>query len=1124
MESENSTKEKQEKTIRQPIVTVCGHVDHGKCVAGDTMIPLAQGNILTAKEIFEKNYDEKKAVKEGTDIYQEVTHLKLFSKKEGNVQPLNASHIWKRQKKELIEIKTAHGDIIKTTPEHPFFCFSMDGEKKIRAENLKKGEYIAIPKKIKTKDNNPKKVILDKLKKHNFLCYLNKNAEGLLSKIKNKGYNQTEKKLSIKNLRDSIVKKRIRFQDLIKLGKEFRFNESQIYEMINQIKNSSIKQRAGHTSKPVNLPELEEPKKLGYILGCIAGDGHLDKTRVLLDNNDKEIHERYSKELKEVFNQESKIIQNHTCKTVVNEGGLSFKRIIKDLLDIPDKKKSQSIIVPEIAQTNKEIFKGFFEGLIETDGYISHLNNSIELTSKSRILIKQCSILLLNFNIQTTVYEKKGFWTLRIANKTYLKNFMDNFNLTLTRKTKRIIRAYEKSQSSRTFDIFPIPKEEIKKLNLPTKPNRSIPYYNKYMKKQNLTESFIKNVLDNVKKENETSKSIKEIIQTELRYVKVVSSKRIKNKEKYVYDFTIPKTHNFVAERTLLHNTTILDKLRKTNIQTGEAGGITQNISFTSYPIDKLKQTCPLIEKSGIKLNLPGFLFIDTPGHAAFTNLRKRGGSLADLAILIIDINEGIKPQTAEVIQILKRNKTPFLIVLNKIDNISEWRLMDKKEQGEKNLKKHIEEQPIKVKQNFDEKYMTLIGALNSYGLDADLYYNIKDFSKKIALVPCSAEHNEGISELVMVMCGLSQKYLSGKIKLGNEPKGVILEVKKSRTSSHTEAIIHDGELSVGDEIAIANFQEEEPIITKIRSLEEILPLSTKFVPKNKVQAATGIKMQLTEKKEALPGMPFTKFNGDKKRIKQELQKEITENINSMLKKQGVIAKADSLGSLEALLSLLNQNNIPVIKAGIGNINKKDIISAKANLDMDEINAVVVGFNNSMDEEAKQLNKQEKIQVFIEEVIYKLIEKVSEYRKNKASEIEKRRIMSLATIGKIEILHKYVFRNTNPAIFGIRVIGGKIKSGNRLVNQEGEKVGQIKKIQSENQPVQEAKEGMEVAISLPGINFERQINKETYLYSSISESQYRKFKKNKDLLSSQEIKILQEIANFNRRKNPEWGM
>ena len=211
--------------------------------------------------------------------------------------------------------------------------------------------------------------------------------------------------------------------------------------------------------------------------------------------------------------------------------------------------------------------------------------------------------------------------------------------------------------------------------------------------------------------------------------------------------------------------TSILDSLRGSSIQASESGGITQKISFTLYPMDQLKIAFPILEKIGKELKIPGFLFIDTPGHAAFTNLRKRGGGLADLAILVIDINEGIKPQTNEVIQILKHNKTPFIIALNKIDNISGWRTLNK----EGNLKESIDSQAGNTKQIFDEKYFTLIGSLSSLGFESDLFYNISDFTKKVALVPCSAKTREGLPELMMVLSGLSQKYLEGKLGFGKD-------------------------------------------------------------------------------------------------------------------------------------------------------------------------------------------------------------------------------------------------------------------------------------------------------------------------------------------------------------------
>ena len=559
--------------------------------------------------------------------------------------------------------------------------------------------------------------------------------------------------------------------------------------------------------------------------------------------------------------------------------------------------------------------------------------------------------------------------------------------------------------------------------------------------------------------------------------------------------------------------TSILDQLRGSCIQEGEAGGITQKISFTLYPLSQLKKACPLIDESGVKLDIPGFLLIDTPGHAAFTNLRKRGGSLADLAVLVIDVTEGIKPQTAEVIQILKHNKTPFVIALNKIDKISGWN------NQHKDIKTNIEMQPEKVKQIFNEKYMTLIGSLSSYGFESDLYYNIEDYTKEIALVPCSATSGQGIPELTMVLCGLSQKFLTKKLELNEDPKGVMLEIKKEKSTNYIEAILYDGELKKSDTIAVSNF-EGEPILTKIRVLEEIQPLCAKFKPVEKVTAATGIRMQLIDKAEILPGMPFMLYKNNLEEIKTIFKKEISENIKT--DKHGIIAKADSLGSLEALLVLLKQHNIPVLKAGIGTISKSDLVCGKANAEISELDCVIVGFNVEMDEDVMELRG--KLKIITNEIVYKLIEDVIKFRKEKQMEMEKSRLMKLSTICKLEILHQYVFRNTKPAIFGVKILGGKLISSLPIINENDEKIGNIKNIQSENKSVQEAKEGLEVAISIPGLNYERELKDKKYLYSNLGESQFKEFKKNKDLLTSPEMKVLQEIAELKRKTKADWGM
>ncbi|MFW6233288.1 MAG: hypothetical protein ACOC3Z_01350, partial [Nanoarchaeota archaeon] len=413
---------------------------------------------------------------------------------------------------------------------------------------------------------------------------------------------------------------------------------------------------------------------------------------------------------------------------------------------------------------------------------------------------------------------------------------------------------------------------------------------------------------------------------------------------------------------------------------------------------------------------------------------------------------------------------------------------------------------------------MTLIGALNNYGFDADLYYNIDDFSKKIALVPCSAKTNQGIPELIMMLCGLSQKYLTNRLELEKDAKGVALEVKKEKSGNYIEAILYDGELSKKDTIAISNFNGE-PIITKIRVLEEIKSLCEKFESCEKVTASTGFRMQIIEKQEVLSGMPFVVYKNNKEEIKSKFKKEIQENIKT--DKQGIIAKADSLGSLEALLVLLRQSNIPVVKVGIGNINKTDIISAKANKEINELDAVIIGFNTGIDEEAKEIKGDTKI--IRDEVVYKLIEDLIEFRKQKQSEIEKKRLTKLNSIFKLKILSQHVFRNTNPAIFGVEILNGKLKSGLNVIDNNNEKIGKIKKIQSENKSVEEAEKGKQVAISIPNINFERRLKDIEFIYPDISEKQFREFKKNKDLLTGDEISTLNEIKDIKRKTKENWG-
>jgi len=559
--------------------------------------------------------------------------------------------------------------------------------------------------------------------------------------------------------------------------------------------------------------------------------------------------------------------------------------------------------------------------------------------------------------------------------------------------------------------------------------------------------------------------------------------------------------------------TSILDKLRGTSIQTGEAGGITQKISFTVMPKETIKERAgTVLDKFKIPLEIPGFMFIDTPGHAAFTNLRKRGGALADLAVLVMDINKGIEPQTSEVLQILRMNKTPFIIALNKVDNISGWKTQDSKLFLDAENK-----QAINVKQNFDEKLMTIQGALNAYKIDAEVYNKISDFTKHVAIVPCSARSGEGISEILAMLSAISQKFLKEKISIKEEAKGVILEVKKEKSGNYVEAILYDGELSNKDELVIASF--EGVLRSKIRNIQEALPLNKGFRVVEKSFAAAGIKLQLAEKEEVLSGMPFRiiKSGEDFEKIQAEFREEISEEIQT--DETGIVVKADSLGSLEALLVLLKQKQITVVKAGIGAITKKDLYVASS---LPEEDRIILGFNV---EPAESLSDDElkKVKILTNEVVYRLIDEVEKYRTQRQIEIERKKLEELPSIAKISVLD-FVFRNTSPAIFGIKVEGGVLKSDWEMINLSDEKIGRVKAIQADKTSLKQAEKGKEVAISMPGVNFERQLKVGDLLYSNLSEFQFRKFKEYKDILNSEEKSLLQEIAAIKRRKEVTWGI
>jgi len=566
--------------------------------------------------------------------------------------------------------------------------------------------------------------------------------------------------------------------------------------------------------------------------------------------------------------------------------------------------------------------------------------------------------------------------------------------------------------------------------------------------------------------------------------------------------------------------TLLLDKIRGTAVAAKEHGGITQAIGASIIPIDTIKKVCGNLLGS-INVTIPGLLFVDTPGHAAFNSLRKRGGNLADIAILVIDINEGFKPQTLESIEILKAFKTPFIIAANKIDLISGWR----KEKGESVLKK-LAEQNDQVQQELDKKIYELVGKVYELGLEAERFDRVSDYTKQVAIVPTSAVTGDGVAELLMVLTGLAQKFLEQNLKIDikGPAHGTVLEVKEERgLGKAMDTIIYDGSLKVGDNIVVGGMSG--PIAARVKALFLPAPLAemrekrTKFKSVKEVHAANGVKVVAPGTEDVVSGMPLKGAGDDVEKAKAVVQSEVKEVLTEATAKEGIIIKADSLGSLEALAVLLKEKDIPIQKASVGVISKRDISDAEANYEKDKLRAVILGFNIPMPE-----NVPDTVKVITHPVIYKVIEDYEEWVEKTKKEMELAAMGVLTKPAKIKLLKGYVFRQNNPAVVGVEIITGTLTNNIQLMNPDGKVLTQIRGMQLEQKNIESAERGKQVAISLPDVTVGRQIKEGDILYSFISEDDFKKFKKFKQYLTDEEKALLKEIAEIMRRKSPVWGV
>ncbi|MDT7872155.1 translation initiation factor IF-2 [Stygiolobus sp. CP8521M] len=573
--------------------------------------------------------------------------------------------------------------------------------------------------------------------------------------------------------------------------------------------------------------------------------------------------------------------------------------------------------------------------------------------------------------------------------------------------------------------------------------------------------------------------------------------------------------------------TTLLDKIRGTAVVKKEPGEMTQEVGASFVPtsvIEKLAE--PLKKIFPIKLEIPGLLFIDTPGHELFSNLRKRGGSVADIAILVVDITEGFQKQTIESIEILKNRKVPFLVAANKIDKIPGWRV-----QNTYSFLESFSKQREDVKNYLDGLVYNLVSQLAEQGFSSERFDRIKDFTKTVAIVPVSGKTGEGIAELLALLAGLTQNYMKNKLKFAEGPaKGVILEVKEIQGLGHTiDVIIYEGVLKKNDIIALGGING--PIITKVRSilvpkpLQDIKVVKTDLTAIDEVYAAAGVKIYAPDLENALAGSPL--FAVDDESKIEEFKKIIQEEISSVryynASVAGVVVKADSLGSLEAIITALQQKKIPIRLADIGPISKRDITEAELTSQEAKEYGLIAAFR------VKPLPGIEiptKIKLIYGEIIYQLIDDIEKYIID-VKESEKRRTLdSLVLPGKFRILPGYVFRRSDPVIVGVEVLGGIIKPKSPLIKKDGRKVGEIQQIQDNKKTVEKATKGMEVAVSIKGnVMVGRQIEEGDVLYTDVPKEDLEiLLTKYKDIITDDMKEVIKEIINIKKSSDPTYGL
>ncbi|CAO1613768.1 unnamed protein product [Jaminaea pallidilutea] len=505
--------------------------------------------------------------------------------------------------------------------------------------------------------------------------------------------------------------------------------------------------------------------------------------------------------------------------------------------------------------------------------------------------------------------------------------------------------------------------------------------------------------------------------------------------------------------------TKLLDKVRQTNVQEGEAGGITQQIGATYFPVETLQQKIAPIDPEGKQeFKTPGLLVIDTPGHESFTNLRTRGSSLCNIAILVVDIMHGLEPQTLESIRLLRDKKTPFIVALNKVDRLYGWKATPNGA-----FRASLAQQDQATKNEFEERASKVMVAFAEQGLNSVLYYNNKNFAKNVSLVPTSAHTGEGIPDMLQLLVNLTQERMSESLMYLSELECTVLEVKVIEGLGTTiDVVLSNGTMREGDKIVVCGLNG--PIVTQVRALLTPQPMKEMrvkgaYVHHKMVKAALGVKISAPDLEKAIAGSRLLVCgpDDDEEDLKEEVMSDLTGLLDSVDKSgRGVCVQASTLGSLEALLEFLRTSKIPVSGINIGPVYKRDVMRASTIIEKAKELACILCFDVPVDKEAEKLAEELGVRLFRADIIYHLFDAFTKYNAEVVEAKKKEAAPTAVWPVRLKILA--CFARRDPIILGAELLDNvDLRVGTPLCVLKGKEtidLGRVTSLEVNHKPMQ----------------------------------------------------------------------